>query len=190
MADERDRKLRPHVLLTHRELLSGEFKCPFTGKELELLEIVRDGRASNGLDAEIMGIMPKSTFESRRSKISEKIDNIYSRGGSDRLAKALSIAIIGGWIDDESVRHLGADLSPIEFSVLLQRCFGYGFWEISRHSTFRNLFMSSRTLGKMFAGIKEKLGVKSDLQAVAWGASKAKKWISENPEHVERFFSQ
>jgi DNA-binding CsgD family transcriptional regulator len=183
MGLENFRKYTPLIELTQETLLSGEFQCPFTESEISLLDSYRDGFGEDDFNA-ADAVVSKKTFKRHKGNISAKIRELYHGRGQDHIAKALSVSILGGWVDDSRIRDLDADLSQIEFAVLFQRCFGNRPKQI-----IDELHLSEHQFTEIFSGIKGKLQLEGDYQVIAWGASKAKSWLKANPGVLPPFFA-
>lgn len=182
MTKESLRKLRP--IMTSEALLSGKFPNPFTPMETELL-----GHLINGFDglhknSEQIGIS-REALTRFRSNIKVKVNDLRADEGRDFMAKALSIAVLGEWVDTSAINSLDASLSGIEYHVLFLRCFGNTSSQI-RHEL---KMLDALSCEVIISGIKKKLGVNGDYQMIAWGAFKAKEWFKNNPGAASHYLS-
>lgn len=164
-------------------LLGGEFPCPFNAEELGLLEALRDGFDGQLSDYSASGLKERAFRKSRRD-IGEKINLIYPTKGDDYLAKALSISILGGWVDASELEGKDTKLDDDDFLPLFNRCFGDSTEQVILEHNLTPI-----AYNKMFMNIKRGLKVQGDYRVIAWGASKARRWLIDNPDIRPAFFT-
>ncbi len=163
------RKYSPQSeLLNGVDLVAEKFPCPFTAAELNLLRALRDGFDSEKNIASELRI-GYLTFKKRKRDIAEKVQSIYRGAGNDNLAKALSLSILGNWIEQPEYSTRQTELEPLERELLSRRCFGCSVAEV-----MNEFHIKAEEYNEKFLNMKKGLGLAGDYQVIAWAASQAR----------------
>lgn len=165
------RKNPPQVSeISYEAVITGEAINPFTPSELKYLEALRDGLE----DFEEMGKRLKIKPDSVKHKQGLVIDKMKQFGsieGGDMKARALTAAVMAGWIGT-NFSDSSRPLEPDEFSMLFFLSFGN-----SKKQAQGMLNMSEEDFNNKFEEIKKAIGVTGYYQVFAWGASRAKIYL-------------
>lgn len=177
MEESKDESGEPGKIGVHsgEALLSGEFACPFDADELGLLEKLLDGY--DGFYSNVLEYgLKEKRFKELKESLAQKVKSVYKGEGSDYLAKALSMSVLGGWVKPRDYFDIKREQTSDEFQVLFERSFGK-----TPAEGILKTGKSPEAFNREFLRVKRDLGLKGDYQVVGWAAAQVKKWVVENP---------
>lgn len=150
-------------------VLAEDVESIFTSKQTQLLEQFRDGADRDYKVAEALDISP-NTEKGIKSEIVGRMKKAFGKNpGKEAFQRALGVSIIAGWVQPREREISLNELECKAVDLLL-----YGF---SRDEAAKILLMEKNKFVDRLVLIKDRIGVKTDLELVAARASEIRRLL-------------